>query len=296
MNTDLVYWDSYYNTVLLVNLVIVIGLFTSIRLFSGKISHINASAELLKKNNAAFGLSMAAVTFSVAILLSGLIYGAPENDLLWSGLSIAGFGVCGIFLMAITRLIFDKITLPNIQLQDEIVKGNVAVSIADAANVIAAAVIIRAIMVWVSDYNIGGVVALCAAYVCSQLILTGMTVLRRKVFAHLNKNTDIEKQLQSGNIALALSFAGRKVGTAFAITIAANLVVYEVYELKTLFLPWIGVCIAVICILKVLTFIAERIILFRIDTKHEILTERNVAIGALEGMIYLSIAILLAEL
>ena len=32
---DLIYWDDYYNAVLLVNLLLVIGLFTGLRLFSG---------------------------------------------------------------------------------------------------------------------------------------------------------------------------------------------------------------------------------------------------------------------
>ena len=92
------------------------------------------------------------------------------------------------------------------------------------------------------------------------------------------------------------SFAGKTIGTAFAISIAANLVVYEIYDVKTMFLPWIGVSIAVILLLKTLSFVAERIILMRVNMAHEILDQKNIAVGALQGVIYISMAILLAEL
>lgn len=81
---NFVYWDSGLNGVILINLAIVIGLFTCIRLFSGTIAHINASNEILKKDNPAFGISLAGVTFAVGIMLSGAIYGHPSGDLVLS--------------------------------------------------------------------------------------------------------------------------------------------------------------------------------------------------------------------
>ncbi|MGH1398552.1 MAG: DUF350 domain-containing protein [Alphaproteobacteria bacterium] len=296
MALDMIYWDHSYNTTLLLNFAIVIALFTSLRLFSGTISHINASDELLKKDNPAFGLSLAGVTFAITILLSGAIYGDIQGDMLNSAIAITVFGIVGIILMALTRLIFDKIALPSISLRDEISKGNMAVAIADTSNVIAAAIIIRALMIWVTDDSIEGLIALLAAYAISQIILTGTTYLRVKIFSATHKNTSIPNELGNGNTALALAFAGRKIGTALAISIAANLVVYEVYDITTIILPWIVISIAVILFLKLLSFIAERIILMRVKIAYEILEQRNIAIGALQGVIYLSMAILLAEL
>ncbi len=296
MEMDLVYWDHSYNKILLLNFAIVIALFSSLRLFSGTIAHINASDELLKKDNPAFGLSLASVTFAVTILLSGTIYGDLEGDMLSSAIAIGAYGVVGIILMALTRIIFDKIALPDISLRDEISKGNMAVAIADTGNVLAAAIILRAIMIWITDNTIEGLLALLAGYAISQAILTGATYLRRKMFSVVYKGKSIQDELKNGNIALGLSFAGRKIGTAFAISVAANLVVYEIYDIKTIFLPWVAVSFAVILILKLLSFAAERIILFRVDTAHEILEQRNLAVGALQAVIYVSMAILLAEL
>lgn len=124
---DMIYWDHYYNTILLLNFLVVIGLFTSLRLFSGMIAHINASDELLRQDTPAFGMSLAGATFAITIMLSGVIYGSPENGVLHAVIAVGLFGVLDIGLMALTRPILAKVTLPDISLRAEIVKGNIAV-------------------------------------------------------------------------------------------------------------------------------------------------------------------------
>lgn len=296
MLSDIVYWDHSYDHVLMVNLLVIIALFTLLRRFSGVISHINADRELLTKDNPAFGVSLAGVTFAVTILLSGTVYGPPENDALKSGIMVAVYGSLGIVLLAVSRLIFDKVALPAISLRDEIVKGNMAVAIADTANVLAVAIILRALMVWITERSFSTLFAFLMAYAISQGVLTLVTSLRRRLFRMRHLGHTIQKELADGNVALALSFAGRMIGTAFAISVASNLVVYEVYDLQTILLPWLIVSGMVILVLKILSFFAERIILFKVDIAHEVLKQRNIAVGALQGVIYLSMAILLAEL
>ncbi|MGQ0526937.1 MAG: DUF350 domain-containing protein [Alphaproteobacteria bacterium] len=293
---DFIYWDHSYNTTLLLNLLVVIALFTSIRLFTGTIAHINATDELLRKDNAAFGISVAGILFAITILLSGTVYGDPQDDMFDSAIRIALFGIVGIFLMGVTRFIFDKIAFPAISLHDEIVKGNVAVSIADTGNVIAAALIIRAVMVWITDNSLEGLLALLVGYAISQFILTIATFLRQKGFERRHPGRSIQQELKDNNIALALAFAGRKIGTAFAITVASQIVIYEIYNLVPILMAWFVVSVIVMVILKIVFTIAERIILFRVDTAHEIINQRNVAVGALQAVIYLSLGILLAEL
>jgi len=293
---DMIYWDHHYNGILLLNLAIAIALFASIRLFSGTIAHIDSSRELLDKDNPAFGISLAGVVLAITILLSGTIYGDPGEDPMVSSLFLLAFGVVGIVLMACTRIIFDKIALPDVSLRDEIKNKNMAVAIADVGNVLAAAIILRAIMIWVTDNSVEGLLALLVGYVISQIILTGATYIRRRVFSILYKDHSIQDELNSGNVALGLAFAGRKIGTAFAISMAANLVVYEVYDITTIFLPWVVVCIAFILVVQVLSYIAERVILFKVNTMKEMLDDIDIAVGALQGVIYISIAILISAL
>lgn len=293
---DLVYWDHSYNKALLINLAIAVGFFTSIRLFSGVISHVNSSKELFEKDNPAFGISMSGVAFAVTIMITGAIYGDPVNNLMDSVIAVGLYGLLGIIFLACSRIIFDKIALPAISLRDEIVKGNIAVGIVDASNVIATAIIIRAIMVWVENNTFESIQAVLIAFIISQVFLTLSTYLRMKVFANKNDGKCVQDDLRKGNVAVALRFAGRKIGTAFAITAASNLMVYEVYDLKLLVGAWSAVSILMVIILTALAFVADKIILFGIDINQELVKRKNVALGALQFSVYVSLGLLLSEL
>lgn len=292
----MIYWDHYYNIILLFNLFVVIALFTSLRFFSGTIAHIEASDELLRKDNPAFGISLAGATFAVTIMLSGTLYGNPENSVAYSVIFVGLFGILGIALMALTRLIFDHLTLPAVSLRDEIVKGNKAVAIADAGNVLAAAIIVRAVMIWVTDYSWEGVLALLGGYAISQIIMTTMTFLRMRAFGNIKKGSCLQEDLRNGNIALALRFAGQKIGTAFAIAMASQIVIYEEHGMVPILAAWFCASLVVIVIWKILCVIAEGIIFFRVNVDDEVLEQRNMAVGALQAVIYVSLGILISSL
>lgn len=292
---EAIYWDHYYNQIILLNLFIVIALFTSLRLFSGAIAHIKASDELLKKDNPAFGVSLAATTFAVTIMLSGTIYGSPEIDANYAVLNVGVFGVMGIVLMALTRIIFDRVTLPTISLRDQIRTGNMAVAIADAANVLAAAIIIRTVLIWVTGYTVDSIIALLGGYIVSQFILTTTTFIKNKAFEKCRKGTDLQGELRNDNIALALRFGGQKIGIAFAIATAAHIVVYERYDIIPILAAWFVASLVAVLAWKILSTIAEKIILWRIDTNDEVLEQRNIAIGALQAVIYISMGLLISS-
>lgn len=290
---DAIYWDHYYDSILILNLVIVIALLTSLRLFSGTISHINATDELLKKDNPAFGISLAAATFGMAIMLSGTIYGTQDDDPNRSAMVVGLFGITGIVMMAMTRLILAKITLPRVSLRNEITKGNIAVAVADAGNIIAAAIVIRSVLAWVYVDSIDGIGTLFVAYLVSQVLLTSMTILRMKIFGAINKGYCLQDELNKGNTALALRFSGQKIGIAFAIATAAQIVVYEEYDISQVMSAWVVASLAAIIIWKILSFIAEKIILLRVNINYEVLEQKNIAIGVLQAAIYISLGMLI---
>lgn len=293
---DIIYWDHYYDSILVTNLIIIIALFTSLRFFSGAIARIKATDELMRKDNPAFGLSLCGVIFGVALILSGTIFGNPDETTIQSALTIFWHGILCITLLFFTRIIFDKITFPKIHVRDEIIKGNIAVGLADAGNVIACALIIRSVLVWVSANSIQGVAVLIVGYLLGQALLTGATLIRFKLFGAINKGNCIQSQLAGGNIALALRFAGQKIGTAFAITVAANLIAAEEYEVLPTLVTWFFVSIVAILVLKIIATLAEKIILFQIDLNKEVIEQKNIAVGAVEAIIFISLGLLLAAL
>ncbi|PJB70051.1 MAG: hypothetical protein CO093_08965 [Alphaproteobacteria bacterium CG_4_9_14_3_um_filter_47_13] len=293
---DIIYWDHYYNNIIILNLLIVVLLFTALRIFSGVTSHISAADELLRKDNPAFGISLAATMFAITIMLTGTIYGSPEADARYAILAVGVFGFIGIALMALTRVILDKVTLPSISLRDEIVKGNIAVGIADAGNILAAAVILRAVLIWVIGFNMESLLALLSGYAVSQCVLTAMTLLKRHTYRIFYKGGDLQEQLKNGNIAVALRFAGRKIGTAFAIATAAHIVVYEQYEVSQILVAWFIASVVAVIVWEILCFAAEQIILWRVDTRSEVQEQKNIAIGAVQAVIYIAMGLLISSI
>ena len=294
--TELVYWDSNYNGVLLLNLLLVIAIFTSLRFFSGITSHINSSKELTEKDNPAFGISMAGVVFAVTIILTGAIYGDPIYTMKESVISVGLYGAIGILLMAVARIIFNKIAIPSVSIKDEIAKGNIAAGIIDAGNVIATAIIIRAMMMWVDTNTFEGILAILIGFLISQVLLTTATFLRIRILNRKTATNSLQEEFKSRNVAIALRFAGRKIGTAFAVAAASHLLVFELYSLPTLLLIWAGVSVIMMVMLSALSFVATKIILAGININDEVIRQRNIALGAVQCVIYISLGLLLSEL
>lgn len=292
----LFYWDSNYNSTMLLSLAIIIGLFTSLRLFSGAVSHVDPSYELTQKDNGAFGISLAGVVFGVTLVLTGVIPNSWAMDLQGSIIAVGVYGVVGIVLMALTRVIFDRIALPRISIRDEIVKGNAAAAIVDAGNVIAAALVIRSVMTWITTNTLEGLKALLLIYVVSQVILTVIGMIHVRLFSMNNNGKSIQEEFSEGNVALALRFSGRRIGIAFAITAASHIMVYEVYEVTSLLFAWTMISLIVVIALTLLSWLATRIILFGMDVNDEVIRQRNIALGAVQGVIYIALGLIVSSL
>lgn len=291
------YWDHGYNPTMLLCLFIIIALFTSLRLFSGAISHVDPSYELTQKDNAAFGISLAGVVFGVTLVLSGVIPNSWTMSLTEVGIAVAVYGIAGIGLMVLTRLIFDRIALPRISIREEIVKGNTAAAIVDAGNVIAAALVIRALMVWTPTTSLESVVDLFKLYAVSQIVLTVVAMLHVRLFTmHGVDDRTLQDEIHGGNTALALRLSGRRIGIAFAITAASNIMVYELYSVNRLLGEWVLVSLLFILGLTLLSWLATRIILFGMNVNDEVINQRNVAIGAMQGTIYAALGLLVSSL
>ncbi len=292
---DLIYWDHYYNGVLLLNLAVVLALFVSLKFFSAAIIHVNPTKELSIRDNPAFGISLAGAMLGVAIMLGGAVYGDPDNNGVPSFIEVAALGLTGIALMMVTRFVLSKLVLTRITLRQEILAGNKAVAIADAGNVIASAIIIYVVMIWVPAYSMDTMFALFGGFAVSQAFLAFMTILRIRLFPKVNCGDCLQTQLKQGNIAMGLKFAGQKIGTALAMSTAAHIVVYEEYSVGPILLAWAVASVIVVAVWEVLCQIAQRIILMKVDLTHEIVNDKNIAIGAMLAAIYISIGLLISQ-
>lgn len=293
---DIVFWDGNYMVVLLTKIAIAVALFAILRYFSGLIASVNPTRQLIEKDNPAFGISMSGVAVAVTIMITGTVYGTPEMTI-WQTISSTGlYGLLGIALMSLSRLIFDDIALPNISLRIHILKGNVAVGIIDAGNVIATAIIIRSVMLWVEFNTPDGIKAVLVGYLISQILMTVMTMIRVRLFAWQHPGRKLQSEFENGNIALALRFTGHRVGTALAISAAASTLLYELSNFWLLLLGWVAISLVLIGVLNLLALISDKIILMRVDVEDEVVRQRNIALGAVQGATFFALGLLLAEL
>lgn len=287
--------DSYYALILAVDLIVAMVLLVGIKYLSGVISGVNATDELAEKDNPAFGISVAGVCFGVTIMLTGVMQGEASASLVSELVLVAGYGVLGIALMSATRFIFDRISMPGFSISASIKEGNIAAGILDAGNVIATAIIIRSIMIWLDAESYSGMLMVIGGYLVSQMILSIASYYRLKLFSR-HHGKSMQNEFKEGNIAAAWRFSGFRVGVALAITATAGVVPYNTDQLGLVALTWVLVALIMMALLSILSYVIEKVVLAGIDTRDEVDVQGNIAIGVIQCAFTIGLGILIAAL
>ncbi len=280
--------------VLLVDLIIAIAVLAAFRKLAGLISNVSSTKELAEKDNFAFGLVFAGGMVALAIVLTGAISGDPGSNLINEIILVVTYGALGIALMTLTRKILDSVALPDINIQEQVMKGNMAAAIVDVGNLIATAVIVRAVMVWIDDTSLFGLVAVIIGFVVSQIFLILVTKYRTHVYAKRHHGKSLQKAFEDGNQALAIRYLGHKIGVALAVTAASGFVPYNDERLFMACLAWGLISIILTVVLSLIAMGARHIILAKIDVVDEVDNQRNLGVAYIEAMIYVSIGFLLS--
>ena len=283
---------------LILDLVIVFAVLLCARVLYGLVAGIDVTEEMAGKNNHAVGISLAGATAGIGIMLSGVVTGTFSSTLGAEALSMVVYAAVGLVLMWLTRLIFDKISLPSFSVKDEIARGNNAVAIVDAGNMVATAVMVRAVMNWSEGALSSGLMAVAVGYVATQIILTLTTVYRIKLFRLRNREgAGFQDVVRAGNMAVAMRFVGFQVGVALAVTAASGVAVFQAGgDPIVQGLTWGGVSIVMAVILAVLALIAERSVLAKINVAEEVDRQQNIGVALMEVGVYVAIGLILTSL
>ncbi|NOX43806.1 MAG: DUF350 domain-containing protein [Gammaproteobacteria bacterium] len=279
-----------------VDFLIIAVILASMRKLAGVVGNVSAQAELAERDNHAFGISIAGAAIAVAVMLMGAVSGEAANNPASEAFIMLAYGGVGLVLMAVTRKVFDHISLPDISIHKEIMRGNIAAALVDAGNMIATAIILRAVMVWVDSNSFIGLLFVLVGFLVSQAIMVAATAYRRHVYARHHGNTGLQKQIEEGNTALALRFAGYRVGIALAVTGASGVVVYGDTQLIASLAAWSVVAVLMFLILTVLAIVIRKAVLPGINVAEEVDNQGNVAIGAIEAAVYIAVGFLIAGL
>ena len=283
---------------LILDFVIVFAVLLCARVLYGLVAGIDVTEEMAGKNNHAVGISLAGATAGIGIMLSGVVTGTFSSTLGTEALSMVVYAAVGLVLMWLTRLIFDKVSLPSFSVKDEIARGNNAVAIVDAGNMVATAVMVRAVMNWSEGTLSSGLMAVAVGYVATQIILTLTTVYRVKLFRMRNREgAGFQDVVRAGNMAVAMRFVGFQVGVALAVTAASGVAVFQAGSDPIVQgLTWGGVSVVMAVILAVLALVAERSVFAKINVTEEVDRQQNIGVALMEVGVYVAIGLILTNL
>ena len=283
---------------LILDFVIVFAVLLCARVLYGLVAGIDVTEEMAGKNNHAVGISLAGATAGIGIMLSGVVTGTFSSTLGAEALSMVVYAAVGLVLMWLTRLIFDKVSLPSFSVKDEIARGNSAVAIVDAGNMVATAVMVRAVMNWSEGALSSGLMAVAVGYVATQIILTLTTVYRIRLFRMRNREgAGFQDVVRAGNMAVAMRFVGFQVGVALAVTAASGVAVFQAGgDPIVQGLTWGAVSIVMAVFLALLALIAERSVLAKINVAEEVDRQQNIGVALMEVGVYVAIGLILTNL
>jgi uncharacterized membrane protein YjfL (UPF0719 family) len=296
MLTDFINVDVDLALYYLVDFSIAVALLSAMRFFAGLVGNVSATKEISHRDNKAFGVSLAGAMVAVSIMLMGVVSGDAGYNLVNEALTVILFGVIGIALMWLTRIAFDRISFPGLSIHDQIMKGNMAASIIDACNMIATAIIIKGAMIWVEGDMTMAIFAVVASFIASQIIMALATLYRVKVYDKRHKGSQLHQAIEENNIALALRFSAYRIGIAIAVSAAFTAVEYDADAFMLAFMLWFAVALALFILLTLIAMVIRHGVLPRVNVGEEVGEQGNIAVGAIEGSIYIVVGLLLAGL
>ena len=288
--------DIYIYQILLIDLAIAVVMIAGLRFVTGIVANVNSAEELSSRDNYAFGIAMAAGVISLALMLTGAVSGEPSETYLKEVVSVLSYGVLGLVLIKLGKLLQDKLLFTGIQIQTEIKNGNLAAALVDAANTIATGLVLRAVMLWVESDTLSGLLVVLAAFVLTQLLMALVTKYRLVVYARRVQGASLQEAFKEQNVALAIRFFGHLIGVALALTAASGVVAYNVENLVLALALWTGITLLFAVLVSLLAIIARNFILMGVDVVEEVNRQNNVGVAAIEAAIYISIGLFFTAL
>ncbi|MFD2167953.1 DUF350 domain-containing protein [Thalassotalea euphylliae] len=281
---------------LAVDLLIAIALLSAMRFVSGVAAKVNTTDELAKQDNFAFGISVAGSIAALGIALNGAITGDTAESLMMEAIGMLSYGLLGLILIKVGRLVHDKFALNQIDKTEHIKAGNLTIGIVDAAGAIATAIVIRAVLIWVYGVDINTFIAIVSGFVVSQAMLVIATRIKERQYASNNQGDSLQEAFAKGQVALAIRYAGQVISTALAVTAASYFFSYSPETLVVNLVGWLAFGVFMTLLVALLTYIAKKLILWGINLVEEVDQQHNIGVASIEMAISISIALILTGL
>ena len=199
----------------------------------------------------------------------------------------------GIVLLKVGTLINDLVVFHRFSIRLAITQKNAAAGTVQAANFAALGILIKGAIDWVVGPLMQALTSVVVVFFLAQIVVVGVTRLRSHIYARRHNNARLQDALSDGKTALAVRYAGHLLGTALAASAAGGMVSYLIGFHVGSYGLWIIWAIALAIILSLLSIIAQRIILFGIDTINEVDNENNIGVAAIEAAIFIGFGLII---
>ena len=282
----------------LVNLAIVLAALISYRYIVSWFVGVHVKDELDKKDNYAFGITVAAGVLALMLMLSAAISGYANASILQEFINVALYSIYGVVFLIIGNAIQDRLILRGIDLEHAIKSENLAAGFVVAANLLAVGLMINGIFRWIEETPSGMPPHLSFGliFVASQVVLALVALIRTKVYSNRHNGKSWADAIQSGNKAVAIRYFGQIIATALAIGAAGNLVQYDSASFSSLLLTmglWLGVSLAITLVVWILYKAIVFIVLTKVNIVEEVDRQENVGVATIEAALFIGIAALI---
>ncbi len=257
----------------------------------GWLSGVSVRDEIAEKDNPAFGIALGSLFLGFLIIMSAATTGDDVVSYKKELLLMTAYGISGMIMLTLSKLLFDKISLLNFEMPDELRKRNISAAIIDGSNVIATALIIFAYMGWVKGTSLTTVFVVAYGWLISQIVLTVFNKIKESIFKSTIHKNFIEA-IKADNKAVAIRYSFYKISVAIA-----PLVAVSHYKFNETIAYWQATEIFLTTILLSTIYLTvpsllKKIIIPNVDFKDEINNQQNIGLAFIEGCIVLGLAIL----
>ena len=238
--------------------------------------------ELIERDNLAVAAAVAGYYLGVVIVLGGVVSGPASFSLLDDVIGLALFGLLGIALLNLSAWINDKVVFRQFDIEREIVEDrNVGVGVGEGANYVAVGLITAGAM-----SGEGGVASGLAFWIGGLAALVIAGLLYDRITSY-----DLHEQIERGNVAVAVAFAGVLVGFGNVIRLAGEGDFISWNQSLTEFGYYTAVGLV---LLPLVRLFADKVLLPGASLSDELLQDSpNLGAGVIEATTYLAASMLI---
>jgi len=284
---------------LVINVLVCLLFVVPVRYALAKHIGVDAKSELDTQDNFAFGVSIAGGVIGLVFMLTGVMSGDPLDSYFGEITSLLMYGILGSLLLIVGVLIQDKIVIRDINLAEEIKKGNLSAAIVVAVNMAMVGLVAKKTLTWIDSEGAAGLFPVLVVFVASQVLLAGVAILRMNIYKKRNQANagrgikaavSWHGAIKDGNVAIALRYAGQLIATGIAIAATSLLVDGEDLTLFGSLMSWLFYSFGLAIIIWLAYRIFLPLVLFKVDVTQEVDHQQNIGVAAVESALFISIA------